>query len=279
MVKDEKAHYQSVFGTPKRPVIFDFDRTLTIDNTINAILKLCPPTLHQTREFQKLLTKWKLIPPNTEEAVLGYFDFLKTIGVNRKVYGQASQEIFRIGLIRPEFIEAAEYLAKHGRSCYIASANNIDFTKAVMDEINKRARMLIFRGAIGSKASYDKRGKITGCRLAIGDKNGWSKGIRVVTKETALRKFLNVNIKQAVFFSDDIGDMKSKARYRILVTPAKRSRQILQELVPEGVVHTGGRKPAYNTAMIKMLGRFPHIATKNLARTRLNARRLSRGKR
>ncbi|MFA5930755.1 MAG: HAD family hydrolase [archaeon] len=262
-------------SSQNQPVVFDLDNTITKRTTVSALLKVFPPNTVQTRKIQELLIKWQRNKSSTEQINLDYVKLLSEIGINKKQYSQAVEEVFNMGLIRPEFIEAVQYLVKTGRKCYIASSSPKEFIQLIANELNRRANIKLFQGVIGSIGLYDSQGRLKGAKLIIGDKNGWKQGVRTVTKAKALKNSFGINLNQAVFFSDNFADMKSNAGHRIYITPAEKYRMVLRELNPNGIIHTKNRKSGYIKALIKLYGRFPITATKNIKRTRQAAKKLS----
>jgi hypothetical protein len=157
------------------------------------------------------------------------YDIMIGAGVTKKDLQAVAETIVK-KYVRPNFIEAAKYAAKHNVECWLVSANEHYLVSEIMKRLNREAGFEVFKGCIGSTGKYAKDGRLIGLEKIVGaSERVRFAGILAVPK-TAELAAKGVKIRNAIIFSDNPEDMQGSrwrgVRYRVFIGSGHKKASI-----------------------------------------------------
>ncbi|MEK6970229.1 MAG: HAD family hydrolase [archaeon] len=211
-------------------VVVDMDGTLFDGDAGHMGLKYAYPDKidHSTMGdilYEGMLHKLSQGSMSVEETIIDGNRLLQYRGFTKKDIRKVLQEMWPA--LRIELIEALKDLKKnHELKIILATLSSAEFGRMANEKIRNQYGFA-FDGVIGTRLSFDTKGKMTGVKEILGLKNGRVRGIPCTTKLKAIKELCKekkwpFTMNQTVLITDSYGDIDMAKHVKtILLVPEK----------------------------------------------------------
>ncbi|MBM3282190.1 MAG: haloacid dehalogenase-like hydrolase [Candidatus Diapherotrites archaeon] len=227
-----QTHAPRYWFTKISTVVVDMDGTLFDADAGNMGLRLMYPDKvdHTTMGdilYEGILHKLAQGQMSVEESILDGNRLLQYQNMHKKDFKRVLEVMWPTRRI--ELIDALRELKQNQNvKIILATLSSQEFAFMVNEKLSKEHRFT-FDGVIGSKLSFDKKGKLLGMKEIMGLKNGYTRNVRVRSKLGALKEFMknknwSFSMNQTVLITDSYGDIDMAKHVKtILLVPAQPS--------------------------------------------------------